>query len=117
MGHMHVSPAIPTQIYCFISRFQSSTESLKLLCDLYVWRSHHLWKDPVVLRWLERNANAALDKVDGKNPVLRDYDAMRRRRYQGTPRNIIRHILLTDEKDLTLRLPRVCIYTTKLLKQ
>jgi len=72
---------------------------LKQLCDLYVWRSHHVWKDKDVIGWVERNVNAVLVKVDGNDPIVADYLGQRSRRYQGTPRNILRHLLLIDNKD------------------
>ena len=50
---------------------------------------------------------AALDTVDAKDPIVQDYEEKRKRRYQGTPRNIIRHVILTDNKDLTINLPPV----------
>ncbi|CAL8100993.1 unnamed protein product [Orchesella dallaii] len=84
----------------------SQTRSLKLLCDLYVWRTHHVWKDSTVLAWLEKNVQACLDRVDAKDSIVRDYEEKRKRRYMATiPRNIIRHVLLTDNKDLSVNLP------------
>lgn len=60
------------------------------------------------MAWLEKNVQTALDKVDSKEPVVRDYEEKRKRRYMATiPRNIIRHVLLTDNKDLTVNLPPV----------
>jgi hypothetical protein len=35
-----------------------------MLTSLYVGRSHHLWKDPNLLPWLERNAHQVLARVD-----------------------------------------------------
>ena len=66
-----------------------------------------MWKEPRIFPWLERNVTAALDTVDAKDPIVQDYDEKRKRRYQGTPRNIIRHVILTDNKDLTINLPPV----------
>jgi len=61
-----------------------------------------------VLVWLEKNVQACLDRVDAKDSIVRDYEEKRKRRYMATiPRNIIRHILLTDNKDLTVNLPPV----------
>lgn len=91
----------------------SSTDALRLLCNLYVWRSHHLWKNPAILGWIEKNTYAVMQKIDRKDPVINDYDQKRKRRYKdGTmPRNVVRHILLTDEKDLTVNIPRVNLHS------
>ncbi len=59
------------------------------------------------MSWLERNAHAALRKIEAGDSVIKDYEAKRRRRYQGTPRNTIRHILVMDVKELTVHLPKV----------
>ena len=50
-----------------------------------------------------------MQKIDHKDPIIHDYDQKRKRRYKEgtTPRNVIRHILLTDEKELTVNIPRV----------
>jgi len=86
----------------------SSTDPLRLLSNLYVWRSWHLWKNPEILGWIERNANVCLRKIDSKDPIVHDYDQKRRRRYQEgtTPRNVLRHLFLIGEKEVTLNLPR-----------
>ncbi|CAG7826360.1 unnamed protein product, partial [Allacma fusca] len=83
----------------------SNSRALDLLCELYVWRTHHVWKDPRLFGWLEKNALAVLDLVDANDPLVHDYEEKRKRRYQGTPRNIIRHVLLADSKELTINLP------------
>ncbi len=43
---------------------------LKQLIVLYVARSHELWKDPVVMRWLETNAHALLATLEDKSAAL-----------------------------------------------
>jgi len=94
--------------YNYFNNFAQSSQSrsLRLLCELYVWRSHHVWKEASVLSWLEKNVNAVLDRIDNSDPVIKDYEAKRKRRYQATtPRNILRHVLLTDNKDLTFNFP------------
>ncbi|XP_021963166.1 transcription factor 25 [Folsomia candida] len=84
----------------------SQSRSLRLLCELYVWRTHHVWKEPSVLGWLEKNVTIILDRVDASDPVVKDYEGKRKRRYLATtPRNILRHVLLTDNKDLTFNFP------------
>jgi hypothetical protein len=95
---------ISTHIF-FNNPRSSNSRALDLLCDLYVWRTHHVWKDARLFGWLERNAYAVLDLVDAKDPLVHDYEEKRKRRYQGTPRNIIRHVLLADIKELTINLP------------
>nr|SVE75321.1 EOG090X0BCY [Daphnia dolichocephala] len=83
----------------------SHTPSLNNLIQLYVGRSFHLWKDAELLPWLERNANSCLNEVDRQPLIAQEFEEKRKKRYQGTPRNIYRHILLSDIKDATATLP------------
>ena len=85
----------------------SHSPSLNNLIQLYIGRSFHLWKDSEILPWLERNANSCLNEVDRNPSMVQDYEDKRKKRYQGTPRNIYRHILLSDIKDATATLPQV----------
>nr|CAG4651240.1 EOG090X0BCY [Simocephalus serrulatus]SVE94435.1 EOG090X0BCY [Simocephalus serrulatus] len=84
----------------------SHSPSLNNLIQLYVGRSFHIWKDAELLPWLERNANSCLDQVDRNPSIAQTYEEKRKKRYQGTPRNIYRHILLSDIKDATATLPQ-----------
>lgn len=65
-------------------------------------RSYHIWKDPDLMHWLERNVHLVLDRVDQKDQILKDFENKRAKRYQGPlPQSIARHIILSDIKDLT----------------
>ena len=85
----------------------SHPPSLNNLIQLYVGRSYHVWKDVELLPWLERNANKCLDEMERDPTIPTSCEEKRKTRYQGTPRNIYRHILLSDIKDATATLPRV----------
>lgn len=75
--------------------------ALAQLVQLYITRAWPVWKEANLLPWLERNTHAVLARVDAGDPLVAECDAHRRRRYQGTPpRNITRHILLADLKDV-----------------
>lgn len=89
----------------------SHSPSLNNLIQLYVGRSFHIWKDAELLPWLERNSNCCLDEIDRNPSVAQENEEKRRTRYQGTPRNIYRHILLSDVKDATATLPQVLNYS------
>jgi len=84
----------------------SHPSALDNLIQLYIGRSFHTWKDPDLLPWLERNAHSCMDDMDADACVTSDYDEKRKVRYQGTPRNVFRHIILSDIKDATAALPR-----------
>ncbi|CAN8009696.1 unnamed protein product [Ixodes pacificus] len=81
--------------------------ALSQLVSLFVGRHFGLWKEPEVLAWLERNVRVVLQRVDRGDPLVADSEAKRKRRYQGaTPRNISRHILLSNIKEANLTLPQ-----------
>jgi len=81
-----------------------SSKGLEILIGLYVARSYHIWKDPALLPWLERNVNAVLDSTDSE--YARDCAAKRKSRYQGTPRNVYRHVIISDVSEVSAILPR-----------
>ena len=81
---------------------------LALLERLYVGRSHHVWKHPELLPWLERNADEVIRRVDsGKDILVEEFAGKRKTRYQGVPRNIHRHVIMSDIPDATTSLPKV----------
>ena len=87
----------------------SSTQSrgLAMLCALYVGRSFHIWKDPDLLPWLEENVTKVIARVNcNTDSFVLDCEEKRKIRYQGTPRNVHRHIAISDIKDATSALPR-----------
>jgi len=57
------------------------------------------------MRWLERNVHAVLERVLAGDPLIEECNQKREVRYQGMPRNIYRHIVLSDVKEATAHLP------------
>ncbi|XP_019629666.1 PREDICTED: transcription factor 25-like [Branchiostoma belcheri] len=84
----------------------SQPEALGQLVALFVGRSSPLWKEPEVMQWLERNVKVVLERVDQADPLVEECRKKRQLRYQGTPRNIYRHIIVSEIKDATAALPR-----------
>lgn len=72
---------------------------LQQLTSLYVARCQMVWRDADILPWLERNVGTVLDKVDGNDAIVKDYDQKRSSRYINPPRPILRHIVLSDFKE------------------
>ena len=73
-------------------------------------RSYLIWKEASLLSWLEENVKKVITKVDNKDPQITDEESKRSRRYKTTPRNVIRHILLTEIKEAAVGLPQVTIH-------
>ena len=65
-----------------------------------------MWKVPEILPWLERNSRAVLDRVDRGEAAVKQAAEKRKLRYQGTPRNVYRHVIMSDIKDATTSLPK-----------
>lgn len=72
-----------------------------MLVQLYVTRCYHVWKESELLPWLERNVHTVLDRVDHGDSFVTDSESKRAKRYPTLPRNIHRHIILADFKDVT----------------
>lgn len=79
--------------------------ALAELTALYVGRSWTLWKEPPVMLWLEESVKAVLRRVDTKDPLVEDSQSKRKQRYQSAPRNIHRHVLLSEIKEAVSTLP------------
>lgn len=92
----------------------SQTAALKQLIGLYIGRCHACWKQPEVVQWLERNVKEVMKRVDRKDSFVEECSKKRQVRYQGTPRNILRHILISEIKDATTALPPDVANTTVL---
>ncbi|NXT79183.1 TCF25 factor, partial [Zapornia atra] len=82
----------------------SQPPALNQLTSLYVGRTHSLWKDPAVMAWLETNVHGVPGAPLG--PPLPPSPCLRRKtRYQSAPRNIYRHIILSEMKEAMAALP------------
>ncbi|KAG5269948.1 hypothetical protein AALO_G00186940 [Alosa alosa] len=79
--------------------------ALAQLVALYVGRNHTLWKEAAVLLWLEGNVGEVLRRVDTQDPQVEDCLNKRKSRYQSAPRNIHRHVILSEIKEATSTLP------------
>lgn len=85
--------------YISTSSYDNQPAALQQLTSLYVSRSKTVWRDADILPWLSKNVNAVLDRVDAKDPMVKDFSAKRSQRYKNPPRPILRHIILSDFKE------------------
>lgn len=84
----------------------SQPDALKQLIAVYVGRCYMCWKLSEVMEWLERNVKIVIERVEKKDPLLQQYAQRRQSRYKGTPRNIYRHILVSEIPSATATLPQ-----------
>jgi hypothetical protein len=68
-----------------------------------------------MLDWLERNVHVVLDRVDEHDPFVAESEEKRKRRYQKTPRNILRHIILSDIKEVKATITEVSFILFRVL--
>ncbi|XP_065913883.1 ribosome quality control complex subunit TCF25-like [Dysidea avara] len=90
----------------FQSPESRNPDALNLLVKLFVERNFSLWKVPEVLTWLEANCNTVITRVDAGDPLVVDCTKHRQSRYRGTPRNIYRHVILSDLDQVKATLPK-----------
>ncbi|TRZ15415.1 hypothetical protein HGM15179_011662 [Zosterops borbonicus] len=83
----------------------SQSPALNQLTSLYVGRTHALWKDPAVMAWLEPHVHEVLRMVEAQDALVQEAEHKRKIRYQSAPRNIYRHIILSEMKEATAALP------------
>ncbi|NXR62397.1 TCF25 factor, partial [Rhadina sibilatrix] len=83
----------------------SQSPALNQLTSLYVGRTHALWKEPAVMAWLEPHVHEVLRMVEAQDALVQEAEHKRKIRYQSAPRNIYRHIILSEMKEATAALP------------
>ncbi|CAO2609557.1 Transcription factor 25 [Lemmus lemmus] len=83
----------------------SQPPALRQLVSLYLGRSHFLWKDPAIMSWLEENVREVLQAVDAGDPAVEACESRRKVLYQRAPRNIHRHVILSEIKEAVAALP------------
>ncbi|XP_036951395.1 transcription factor 25 [Acanthopagrus latus] len=79
--------------------------ALTELTALYVGRTCNLWREAAVMLWLEESVKEVLRRVDAEDPFVEDCQNKRKQRYQSAPRNIHRHVLLSEIKEAVASLP------------
>lgn len=83
----------------------SQPPALSQLVSLYLGRSHFLWKEPATMSWLEENVREVLQAVDAGDPTVEACEGRRKVLYQRAPRNIHRHVILSEIKEAVAALP------------
>ncbi|KAJ6644186.1 Transcription factor 25 [Pseudolycoriella hygida] len=97
---VQVDSRVNTHSYFNANVYTSQSAALQQLTSLYACRSKTVWRDAAILPWLERNVNIVLDRVDAKDSIVGEYTQKRGQRYNKTPpREILRHIILSDFKE------------------
>lgn len=97
---VQVDSRVSTHSYFNANAYNSQSPALQQLTSLYVCRSKSIWRDAAILPWLERNVNTVLDRVDAKDGIVAEYTQKRSQRYSKTPpKEILRHIILSDFKE------------------
>ncbi|NXL06557.1 TCF25 factor, partial [Mesembrinibis cayennensis] len=107
LDHCSVQPDARVASHSFfgLNAQISQPPALNQLTSLYVGRTHSLWKDPAVMAWLETHVHEVLRMVDARDPLVEESEHKRKMRYQSAPRNIYRHVILSEMKEATAALP------------
>ncbi|KAM4798204.1 LOW QUALITY PROTEIN: ribosome quality control complex subunit TCF25-like [Urocitellus parryii] len=83
----------------------SQPPALTQLVSLYFGRLHFLWKKPATMSWLEENVCVFLQAVDAGDPAVEACVNRRKMLYQCAPRNIHRHVILSEIREAVAALP------------
>ncbi|KAK2920258.1 transcription factor 25 [Channa argus] len=79
--------------------------ALAELVALYVGRTYNLWREAPVMIWVEESVKEVLRRVEAQDPLVEESQNKRKQRYQSAPRNIHRHVLISEIKEATSSLP------------
>ncbi|KAI1305329.1 Transcription factor 25 [Halotydeus destructor] len=85
-------------------------QAVEHLVSLYAGRTYLLWKEKEVLLWLERTVRSVVQSISSRDTAIiklqNQSSELRKKFYtQGTPRNVLRHIVLSGIKDASAALP------------
>lgn len=78
---------------------------LNQLNALYVGRSNSLWKPPDVITWVVRNCLYIIENHEMFKKEIQEKNLIRESRYKSSPRNVLRHIVISDMKEAMSHLP------------
>ncbi|CAK9798291.1 Transcription factor 25 [Anthophora quadrimaculata] len=97
-----------THVFFNTKATASTSPALEKLQSLYIARSFRLWKEADLLPWLRENVYTVLNRVDSKDDYIKYCEVKRSKRYQGKlPKSILRHIILSDIKDVTINVQEI----------
>lgn len=102
-------PRVEKHPHFSLTKEYSLPDPLNQLVNLYASRSFHCWKDPDVLMWLERNSRTFMDRFDSGEvtpPQLKEIAAKQKLRFVKSPRNVSRHVVVSDIKESLAYLPK-----------
>ncbi|XP_071484807.1 ribosome quality control complex subunit TCF25-like [Diadema antillarum] len=102
-----IQPDAVIESHALFTHHMPSTNKTALpqLVELFVARNYSFWKEAESMLWLERNAREVINRVNNGDPKVKEYAEKRESRYQGAPRNIYRHIFLSEHLGVKLTLP------------
>ncbi|XP_018308237.1 transcription factor 25 [Mycetomoellerius zeteki] len=94
--------------YDFFYPHANASPALEKLQKLYVMRSFHLWKETDILPWLEDCVCKVVDRVETKDDYVKYCAVKRSVRYRGKlPRNILRHIILSEVQGVMVHIEEI----------
>lgn len=100
-----IQPDAAIASHSFFTQTVETHAALTQLVELFIARNYSFWKESESMAWLERNAREVIRRVDAGEPKVKEYAEKREARYYGTPRNIYRHIFLSEHLGVKLKLP------------
>jgi len=101
-----VQPSSDVANHKFFTQKASESHGLQLLSHLFVERSFLIWKDSLIIEWLQRNVEKVLKIIDQNEDCRLDkYQNMRKSNYQKAPLNIYRHALISEVTGVSEYIP------------
>ncbi|XP_018368623.1 PREDICTED: transcription factor 25 [Trachymyrmex cornetzi] len=92
----------------FFYSHANTSPALEKLQKLYVMRSFHLWKETGILPWLEECVHTVLNRIESGDDYIKYCQVKRSTRYRGKlPRNILRHIILSDLQEVIVNVQEI----------
>ncbi|XP_054712042.1 transcription factor 25-like [Uloborus diversus] len=105
LNKCNVEPDKVVSTHPFFQRIRDSPPLTSLL-NLYAARTHSIWRSREIMLWLERQVNIVLERHSREEAFFSECEKKRKIRYPSTPRNVLRHVILSDVRDANFVMPQ-----------
>nr|XP_032835456.1 transcription factor 25 isoform X2 [Petromyzon marinus] len=99
------TPEVAQHPYLGTMASRGDPPALQELTWLFVERAATEWRSPPVVLWLEWRVARLVAALDSDPQLARQAASRRKVCYRGSPRNVHRHVVLSEAKEATAHLP------------
>eukprot|EP01117_Protostelium_nocturnum_P009821 TRINITY_DN3505_c1_g1_i1.p1 TRINITY_DN3505_c1_g1~~TRINITY_DN3505_c1_g1_i1.p1 ORF type:complete len:644 (-),score=253.48 TRINITY_DN3505_c1_g1_i1:445-2262(-) len=85
--------------HAFFVDFPVNPKNLQQIVTLFVERNFTLWKDPDVVKWLKKNVEAVITRIQKGDVMVTNFSTILQEEFVNTERDLFNHLLLSEYTD------------------